>query len=80
VRLSAGFNQPTALATDGLKLYIADSEASAIRELDLAPSGMVRTIVGAGFLHLWRHGRHWRCRGACRGRPARVPGWAIVHR
>lgn len=46
---AAGFNQPTALATDGTVLYVADSEASAVRAVDLDPAGSVRTIVGQGF-------------------------------
>jgi len=47
--LRAGFNQPTALTTDGAVLYVADSEASAIRQVDLDPAGEVRTLVGGGF-------------------------------
>ena len=47
--LGAGFNQPTALATDGRALYVADSEAGAIRRVDLDPAGKVSTIVGQGF-------------------------------
>ncbi len=47
--LSAGLNQPTALTTDGSSLYIADSEASAIRQAELESDGVVRTIVGLGF-------------------------------
>jgi sugar lactone lactonase YvrE/peroxiredoxin len=47
--LVAGFNQPMALTSDGSVLYVADSEASAIREVDLNPSGNVRTIVGLDF-------------------------------
>lgn len=47
--LSAGLNQPTALTTDGSSLYIADSEASAVRQAELESDGMVRTIVGLGF-------------------------------
>ncbi|MGB5735509.1 MAG: redoxin domain-containing protein [Thiohalocapsa sp.] len=43
----ATFSQPSGLAlTDG-KLYVADAEASAIREIDLA-KGKVRTLVGQG--------------------------------
>lgn len=41
-------NQPSGLATDGRKLYFADSEASAIRWADLDPNGQVGTIVGTG--------------------------------
>ncbi|MCX8036315.1 MAG: thioredoxin-like domain-containing protein [Candidatus Sumerlaeia bacterium] len=38
--------QPSGLATDGRKLYFADSEVSAIRAADLDPKGRVETIVG----------------------------------
>ena len=44
---SAQFAQPSGLATDGKVLYVADSEASAIRAVDVA-AGQVRTLVGAG--------------------------------
>jgi sugar lactone lactonase YvrE len=47
-RLSGGLNQPSGLATDGNVLYIADSEASAIRAAGLAPDGELDTIVGTG--------------------------------
>ncbi|MGD2078279.1 MAG: thioredoxin-like domain-containing protein [Chloroflexota bacterium] len=43
-----GLNQPSGLATDGELLYIADSEASAIRTADLDPDGELSTIVGTG--------------------------------
>lgn len=43
-----GLNQPSGLATDGEVLYIADSEASAIRTADLDPQGNLETIVGTG--------------------------------
>jgi thiol-disulfide isomerase/thioredoxin len=43
-----GLNQPSGLATDGDILYIADSEASAIRTADLGPDGRIETIVGTG--------------------------------
>lgn len=46
-RLAASFNQPSGLASDGRMLYVADSEASAIRAVDLT-SGEVRTLVGTG--------------------------------
>jgi thiol-disulfide isomerase/thioredoxin len=42
-----GLNQPSGLATDGRRLYFADSEASAIRYVDLA-RGTLHTIVGTG--------------------------------
>ena len=43
----ATFAQPSALATDGHVLYVADSEASAIRRVDPA-AGTVRTLAGEG--------------------------------
>lgn len=45
---SASMNQPSGLATDGTRLYVADSEASAIRVVELGPGGGIRTIVGEG--------------------------------
>ncbi len=44
------FAQPSGLALDAAAgvLYVADSEASAIRAIDLAPGGRVRTLVGEG--------------------------------
>jgi thiol-disulfide isomerase/thioredoxin len=42
----AGFAQPSGLASDDHKLYVADSEANIIRAIDLAPDGKVRTLVG----------------------------------
>ncbi len=38
--------QPSGLATDGKVLYVADSEISAIRRIELGPRGALRTIVG----------------------------------
>ena len=46
--LSAGLNQPSGLATDGKNLYIADSEASAIRSADLDGGGRLHTLLGTG--------------------------------
>jgi sugar lactone lactonase YvrE/thiol-disulfide isomerase/thioredoxin len=43
----ATFAQPSGLATDGHVLYVADSEASAIRRVDPA-AGTVRTLAGEG--------------------------------
>src|SRR5262249_41624713 len=42
--------QPSGLALDAAAgvLYVADSEVSAVRAIDLAPGGRVRTLVGAG--------------------------------
>jgi sugar lactone lactonase YvrE len=45
---SAALAQPSGIATDGQKLYFADSEASAIRAADLSPQGHVETFVGLG--------------------------------
>ncbi len=45
---SAAFAQPSGITTDGKKLYVADSEVSAVRSLDFASGGEVRTIVGKG--------------------------------
>jgi thiol-disulfide isomerase/thioredoxin len=42
----AALAQPSGLATDGIRLYFADSEVSAIRSADLRPDGRVETIVG----------------------------------
>ncbi len=44
---SAGLNQPSGLATDGEQLYLVDSEASAIRAINLSRSE-IKTIVGTG--------------------------------
>lgn len=44
----AALNQPSGLDTDGTLLYIADSEASAIRTASLNPDGELSTIVGTG--------------------------------
>ena len=45
---NGGLNQPSGLATDGKVLYVADSEASAIRTADLDPDGRLETVVGTG--------------------------------
>jgi DNA-binding beta-propeller fold protein YncE len=47
-RLEASMNQPSGITTDGSFLYVADSEASAIRSIDLRPGGWIRTLAGAG--------------------------------
>lgn len=45
----ANFAQPSGLVSDGETLFVADSEVSAIRAVDLdVNKGMVRTIVGEG--------------------------------
>ncbi len=46
---TAALAQPSGLASDGAKLYFADSEVSAVRAVDLDPSNArVSTIVGQG--------------------------------
>ncbi len=44
---AASFSQPSGLAVVGQTLYVADSEVSAIRAVDL-DAGQVRTVVGTG--------------------------------
>ena len=44
---SATFSQPSGLCLVGRKLYVADSETSAVRELDLERR-VVRTVIGTG--------------------------------
>jgi len=44
--LEASLAQPSGVTTDGRRLYVADSEASAIRAVDLDPRGRVETLVG----------------------------------
>ena len=41
----AGFAQPSGLANDGKKLYVADSESNIIRAIDI-DGGAVKTLVG----------------------------------
>jgi DNA-binding beta-propeller fold protein YncE len=43
--LEAGFAQPSGLATDGKRLFVADSESNIVRSIDFA-TGMVTTLVG----------------------------------
>lgn len=45
---AASMNQPSGLTTDGAVLYVADSEASAIRRIVPGPGGRIETIVGEG--------------------------------
>jgi DNA-binding beta-propeller fold protein YncE len=44
----AEFAQPSGLTTDGKRLYVADSEVSAIRSVSLDKTGDVDTLVGKG--------------------------------
>src|SRR5262249_50731062 len=45
---SAEFAQPSGLTTDGQRLFVADSEVSAVRSVGLTPPADVRTLVGEG--------------------------------
>src|SRR5699024_1194995 len=45
---NAALNQPSGLAANGEHLFVADSEASAIRMADLEPGGHLNTLVGTG--------------------------------
>lgn len=49
-RTVAAFAQPSSLATDGQKLYVADSETSCIRQINLGENPMVETLCGSGAL------------------------------
>lgn len=47
--LAAALAQPSGLASDGESLFVADSEVSSIRAVDLDPrGGHVKTVVGQG--------------------------------
>jgi DNA-binding beta-propeller fold protein YncE len=45
---SALLAQPMGITTDGNRLYFADAESSAVRWADVAPEGLVGTIIGTG--------------------------------
>ncbi|NEP18318.1 MAG: redoxin domain-containing protein [Leptolyngbya sp. SIO4C1] len=47
---AAAFAQPSGLATDGKRLYVADSETSCIRQIELSEAPTVRTLCGSGAL------------------------------
>ena len=47
-RGDAALAQTSGLATDGQRLYFADSETSSVRSVGLSPEGEVATIVGKG--------------------------------
>jgi DNA-binding beta-propeller fold protein YncE len=47
-RFASRFAQPSGLASDGINLYVADSEVSAVRSIPLDGQGDVSTLVGAG--------------------------------
>jgi thiol-disulfide isomerase/thioredoxin len=46
--IGAGLNQPSGLASNGTDLFVADSEASAVRRVALERGGSVATLVGMG--------------------------------
>lgn len=46
----AAFAQPSGLASDGKVLYVADSEISTIRSVDVDAKGETRTVAGSGGL------------------------------
>lgn len=48
--LLAWFAQPSGLATDGKRLFIADSEESSIRTAELSDGGQTDTLAGSGDL------------------------------
>ncbi|GIX47678.1 MAG: hypothetical protein KatS3mg131_1889 [Candidatus Tectimicrobiota bacterium] len=47
-RSEALLAQPSGLSGDGARLYVADTEANAVRRIGLAPSGEVTTLAGGG--------------------------------
>lgn len=49
--LDASMAQPSGLTTDGTRLFVADPEASAIREVSLDGSGRLTTLVGTGLFN-----------------------------
>lgn len=49
ILLEGALSQPSGITTDGMNLYFADSEVSAVRSADLNGStGKIKTIVGTG--------------------------------
>ena len=52
----ACFAQPSGLASDGKTIYVADSEASAIRALPANGEGSVTTVVGVEGVNLFQFG------------------------
>ncbi len=47
---TSSFAQPSGLACDGHRLYVADSEASSVRAVDIAADGLVATLAGSADL------------------------------
>lgn len=54
-RLEGALAQPSGICTDGQVLYVADSEVSAIRSIDLDHPGWLRTLVGQGLFVFGDH-------------------------
>lgn len=53
--LEASFAQPSGIAIDNEMLYIVDSQASAIRQINLLPKGEVLTLVGVNRFEFGDH-------------------------
>jgi DNA-binding beta-propeller fold protein YncE len=53
--LEAAFAQPAGLATDGTTLFVADSEASAIRAVSAGAGGRVETLAGGDLFAFGDH-------------------------
>lgn len=49
--LHATLAQPSGISTNGIHLFFADSETSAIRQATLSPSGYVETLIGEALFH-----------------------------
>ncbi|HZT82284.1 MAG TPA: thioredoxin-like domain-containing protein [Gemmataceae bacterium] len=54
--LRSSFAQPSGLASDGKTLYVADSEASAVRAVPMNGEGDVKTVVGVEGVDLFQFG------------------------
>jgi thiol-disulfide isomerase/thioredoxin/sugar lactone lactonase YvrE len=70
--LRATFAQPSGLAVSKHCLYVADSEASSVRAVDVAAGGQTRTVAGSGDLFgfglvdgVGRDARFQHCLGIC---------------
>ncbi len=61
---AAAFAQPSGLATDGARLFVADSEISSIRTVELGLGDETRTLAGRGGLFEFgdRDGAGWEAR------------------
>jgi hypothetical protein len=49
--IDAAFAQPSGITTNGKELFIADSETSSIRSIQLHPTPAAKTICGSGSLY-----------------------------